>query len=284
MEEDKTKLITDEDLDFLSKWTRESSFESLRAHVLSLLDLFKSQKHHIYVCIDRMMFLKPRLPRHFYYKQFLDQMKSNDKNTIADLGCCFGQEVRNLIFEGISPRNIFAIDLCDDYWNVGREVFMDNVKDSALKLQGVTTVFGDFAQKFPLSEEVSNRIADSFKEHFSGVVCQMIFHVLSQEETENFVKRMFAMTKNGGIIIGSCLGTSEEPTSWAPTPKGDGLRFLHSVKSLGELFKTAGFFEYEVIENKLNTEGKSKSTVAPKMPEDKKDVKKCRLEFFARKK
>ena len=76
-EEDSTKLISDEDLEFISKWTAEPNFETLRAHVIKLWMICK-KNYYAYRCIERFMFLKPRLPKHFAYQSLLGKLKSSE--------------------------------------------------------------------------------------------------------------------------------------------------------------------------------------------------------------
>ena len=104
MEEDPKILVSDKELEFLSKWTSKSNIESLRAHVLSLWRICK-EKYHTYVCIERFAFLNPRMPNHFAYPTLLAKMKPSDPSNspkLIDVGCCFGQDVR----QGISTKLI----------------------------------------------------------------------------------------------------------------------------------------------------------------------------------
>jgi len=152
MEEDPKTLIPDEDLEFISKWTSESNLETLRFHLLKLWRICK-EKYHTYVCIERFLFLKPRLQKHFAYKSLLEKLKSQDsqiRKKVIDVGCCFGQDIRHLILDGIETKDIYAVDIHDGYWNVGREFYMDNLSHLSTRLDGITTLFEDFAKPYPL--------------------------------------------------------------------------------------------------------------------------------------
>ena len=148
------------------------------------------------------------------------------------------------------------------------------------RLNGITAIFGDFAVPYPLPEQITDRLVDSLTGNFNGVICQMILHVLSKEQTENFMKRICSMLKPGGILIGSCVGSEEEAVSWAPTPRGDGVRFLQSVKTLNELLLRNGFNEMEIKQMPKGAEWRNKNAM-PKGPENQPEVKKCRFEFVA---
>ena len=164
---------------------------------------------------------------------------------------------------------------------------MDQLSHSSIRLDGLTTLFDDFAQPFPLPESCTNRVVDSLSNHFTAVLSQMVFHVLTKEQSENITKRMHSMLKKGGVLLGCCMASKEEATSWAKTPKGDGFRFLHSIKTLTELLTEVGFVDVEVREIKSNPEMAAKyknSACVPHMPEGQAEVKKCRLEFVGIKK
>jgi len=289
MEEDLTKLIPDEDLQFISKWTSEPNLETLRAHIIKLWLICK-KNYHAYRCIERFMFLKPRLSKHFAYQSLLAKLKSVDQplqssKKVIDLGCCFGQEVRQLILEGISTKDIYAADIHDGYWNAGREFFMDNLSHLSTKLDGITTIFEDFAKPYPLTNDYTDRVVDSLANNFEAVICQMVFHVLTKEQTENLTKRMGDMLKNGGILIGSCVGSREEAACSGTTPKGDGLRYIHSLKSLKELLNEHGFIDVDVKEILLNAQDAKKYKNETQMMEGKQEeIKKCRYEFVGYKK
>lgn len=286
MEEDPIQIISKIDLEFISKWTSEPDIEKLRSHIINLWLLCK-KTYHSYRCIERMMFLNPRLPKHFAYQTFIKILKESDKSKkkFLDLGCCFGQEVRQLILEGIPTNSITAADIHDGYWNVGREFFMDNLSHLSTRLDGVTTIFDDFAQKYPLPVDATNRIVDSLTNNFDAIICQMVFHVLTKEQTENLVRRMCSMIGKGGVLIGSCVGSKEEACSWGVTPKRDGVRYLQSMKSLFELLSENGFEGVEVKEIQINPEMAQRwKKEEIQTGEGQKEIKKCRYEFIAYKK
>lgn len=286
-EPDPLTLLPDPDLDFLSKWTSCADLPLLRSHVLSLWQICKSH-YHSYRCIEHLMFLRPRLSRHFGYETLLKKLKEAGA-TVMDMGTCFGQEVRNLILEGVDQKSITVSDIHDGYWNAGREFFMDNLAHASTRLDGITTVFDDFAQAFPLPEGSTNKLVDAFQLHFNAVICQMVFHVLSKEQTENLTKRLSRMLKSGGLLIGSCVGSDQEAGSWGFTPKGDGVRFLQNEKSIFELLESNGFENIEIRKISMGgPEAKQRSekfkTQPIPLPEGALELKKCRLEFVAVKK
>ncbi|OJJ07624.1 hypothetical protein ASPVEDRAFT_155429 [Aspergillus versicolor CBS 583.65] len=45
--------------------------------------------------------------------------------TLLDLGCCFGQDLRKLVFDGASSENLLGVDLHAGFHNLGYELFRD---------------------------------------------------------------------------------------------------------------------------------------------------------------
>ena len=282
-EENPSELILDEDLQFISKWTLEFNLPKLRDYLFKLWLICK-KSYHAYGCINAFVFLHPLLLRHFGYQALLAKMKSEPTATpkkLIDVGCCFGQDVRQLILDGVSPKDIFAVDIHDGYWNVGREFFMDNLSHGSTRLDGISTIFDDFAQTYPLPAECTNKLVDSLKNNFDAVVCQNVFHVLTKVQTENIVKRICAMLKPGGILIGVCIGSKGEAMDWMPTPNGDGNRYLQSLKSLKELLEENGCGKNEINELDLEKDLPERWRKRIHAFQKETEIKRCALVFVA---
>ena len=182
--------LTDEDLRFLSLYTSQKDLNLLREHVIKIWRSVKDTVHPspndmdgrtpattsrligqitlcvllqlwVYRCIQELMFLQPRIPKHPLYpevkdalladksKQFLVNLRHGScqfstrhdigagitfrakthlpflwisawevhlSALMQDLGCCFGQDTRQLILDGISESSISATDITPDYW------------------------------------------------------------------------------------------------------------------------------------------------------------------------
>jgi len=212
-----------------------------------------------------MVFLSPLLKsHHFGYQSLLDKLKPSEngdsKKKVADIGCCFGQDLRQMILDGIDPKSIYAMDVHDGYWNAGREFFMDTLEHGSMKLSGVTAIFGDFALPYPLPEECTNRVVDSLKGNFDAIIIQAVLHCLSWEQNDNFIKRISSMLKPGGILIGATMSTEEQNVLLMSFQQGKANRYAHSVKSLNELLNSNGFTNVETKDFPLLEEFKNTSS------------------------
>jgi SAM-dependent methyltransferase len=181
------------------------------------------------------MYLNPRLYKHPNYFQVINLAKSKGSDyKLLDVGSCFGQEVRGLIADGVSPSSITITDLHDYYWKAGKRLYFD---DESNKLDGVTTIFGDFATD---PADIEKDISQDLTASFDCVICQAIFHVLSKKQSHFMIQRLFNVLKPGGILLGQCVG-APQAREWAFTPDGSAPRWLYSAESLTKELKSAGF-------------------------------------------
>ncbi|KAL2842987.1 hypothetical protein BJX68DRAFT_270315 [Aspergillus pseudodeflectus] len=76
-----------------------------------------------YACIGQFSFVELSIAESPYYPEMLERVKKGD--TLLDLGCAFGQELRQLMFDGAAPTNIYGSDLQQEFLNLGHELFLD---------------------------------------------------------------------------------------------------------------------------------------------------------------
>ena len=63
---------------------------------------------------------------HPLYPQVVTRMK--DRENFLDLGCCFGQDLRQLVADGAPSENIYGLDIEGPLIDVGYDLFMDRGK------------------------------------------------------------------------------------------------------------------------------------------------------------
>ncbi|MCJ1354166.1 MAG: hypothetical protein MMC33_004153 [Icmadophila ericetorum] len=71
--------------------------EDVLPHVLTLRD--KAFAIPPYPCIGQLRFLSLNLSAHSRYSEVLQRLKTGEN--FLDVGCCFGQEIRSLVVEGV---------------------------------------------------------------------------------------------------------------------------------------------------------------------------------------
>eukprot|EP00026_Physarum_polycephalum_P011738 Phypoly_transcript_11980.p1 GENE.Phypoly_transcript_11980~~Phypoly_transcript_11980.p1 ORF type:complete len:273 (+),score=28.74 Phypoly_transcript_11980:170-988(+) len=232
--------ISLQSLAFISKYTKNDNLEELKEHVLRLKQGLVDRNIHLYRCIKTNKFLSARLARHTFYPTFKEMVKTHHDSgnafKYADIGCCFGTDVRKVIVDGVSQSDIYAIDVHDEYWKFGLDLFKDV---DTLK---VHTLFTDVSSPDFLTKH--SDLANKFDTVYTGAV----LHVFAKDEGERFVQNIYNMLKSGGVYFGSC-GTTDEPmlTDVSTPVKKDQYRYLHSLESLKALLESTGFVDVEAI-------------------------------------
>lgn len=63
-------------------------------------------------------------PLHFFnYSDLLSSLKNGQ--TFLDVGCCVGQDIRKLVYDGAPSENIYGSELRPEYIELGYELFRD---------------------------------------------------------------------------------------------------------------------------------------------------------------
>jgi len=155
--------------------------------------------------------------------------KSNSKARYLDLGCCFATDTRQVMMDGWNPKNLFAVDIVDDYWKFGLNLFKD-------------------AETLPIESRFGNVITDEklCKDigQFNVIWTGQVLHVLNQSDVEQLIRRIFSLLESGGIYFGTCV-CADTPGEWKPSPTIP-VRYLHSLESLKALLTDIGFVNVEI--------------------------------------
>nr|POE51694.1 methyltransferase trt5 [Quercus suber] len=77
-----------------------------------------------YPCIGGFRFLSLTLAASREYAALLTTLRRPGA-CFLDLGCCFGTEIRKLVFDGVPPENCVGTDLRPEFFDIGYELFRD---------------------------------------------------------------------------------------------------------------------------------------------------------------
>ncbi|KAE8158965.1 hypothetical protein BDV40DRAFT_307441 [Aspergillus tamarii] len=125
-------------------------------HVLSLRD--EAFKVYHYPCIGQLRFLAFNLPRMPFYYRILERLRADPSTTFLDAGCCFGQEIRHLVDQGIPGKQLFGCDLEQVFIDLGYQLFRDKDRLEATFATGDLTADDSAFTGSPLSQNLSGKI------------------------------------------------------------------------------------------------------------------------------
>ncbi|KEF61365.1 uncharacterized protein A1O9_02931 [Exophiala aquamarina CBS 119918] len=109
--------------------------EDQKAHITKIRD--QAYEKHPYPCLGRWRFLELDLSTHpLYHSDILPALTGEDRKQdnstsdgsaclFLDLGCCLGQDLRKLIFDGADPSRLWGADLRPEFIEIGYSLFGD---------------------------------------------------------------------------------------------------------------------------------------------------------------
>ncbi|KAJ5090700.1 hypothetical protein N7532_009384, partial [Penicillium argentinense] len=149
-----------------------------------------------YPCIGSFRFLDLSIPQSPVYSEVLQRLKSGEK--LLDVGCAVGQELRQLVFDGVASENIYASDMRRDFFDIGYDLFADrNTLKSEFIMADIFDDNSDLVKKLTGSVNIVN--AASF------------FHLFSWDQQVQAIKRVITLLRPepGSLLIGRQAGRED---------------------------------------------------------------------------
>jgi len=178
-----------------------------------------------YPCIGMYRFLDLSLIGSPNYPEVLTRLKSGQR--YLELGSCFGQEIRQLVSDGLPSDNLYASDLRLDFWNLGYELFLD---EDRLKATFVEADVFD---------------ADSALAQLDGTIdilhSASFFHLFGYEKQVEVAKRVVKLLRPvpGSLLLGRQVGSANPGVIGHPQ-NGRGEVFRHDEQSWKGLWDKVG--------------------------------------------
>jgi SAM-dependent methyltransferase len=153
------------------------------------------------------------------YPRLLARLRAGD--TFLDVGCCLGQDIRKLVFDGVPGENLTGAELNQGFLDLGYELFCD-----------ADTLQATFLNANILEE--GGILLGGYRGKFDVVQLGMILHLFSWEEQvkvfEHTIK-LLKPDKPGTSIIGQATGHLDGISSLGWTKDS----FKHNVESFKHL-------------------------------------------------
>lgn len=181
-----------------------------------------------YPCIGHYRFLNLTLLTHPLYLSILSRLKNDPSALYVDLGCCFGQDLRQLVLDGVPSSQLVGVDIEGPLMDLGYELFLDH--ETLESKFGVVDIFKGESQGEPWTGLVA-RGADV-------VHCSAFFHLFPLPEQIEAARIIAKLVKKGGMIAGRQSG-SVKPGE-IPAIKPGSTSFRHDVGTLIEMWEKIG--------------------------------------------
>ncbi|MCJ1474295.1 hypothetical protein MMC13_002953 [Lambiella insularis] len=177
-----------------------------------------------YPCIGQFKFLILTLSSHPLYAEIVTRMKQG--HTFLDFGCCFGQDLRQLVADGAPSENTYGIDIEGPLIDIGYELFVDREK------LRTTFIVGDAYDPKVNWEAVNGKI--------NIINASAFFHLFpwpKQVEACCLLVK-FGRPQPGTVIIGRQMG-SLTPAEFPSLIEGT-TGFRHDPETLAKLWNEVG--------------------------------------------
>ncbi|KAI2470186.1 hypothetical protein F4781DRAFT_185854 [Annulohypoxylon bovei var. microspora] len=201
-------------------------------HILEIRD--RLWEIYPYVCVGHFRFLSLKFTLDLRYQIVLNRLLApKSAASFLDVGCCVGQVLRQLAFDGVDSSRLFGTDLEPRFLEAGYDLFKDRDKFKA------TFVAGDVLS---LGSESSDggRSLEILDGKMSIIHATSFFHLFTWEKQIRAAQRMVQFLNPNDpdvMIFGRQVGTT--------TPgdrEGDKRtkQFLHNATSWQELWDEVG--------------------------------------------
>ena len=158
---------------------------------------------------------------------------------LVDMGCCFGQSLRKMIYDGAPATSLYGIDIESDFISLGFELFRDRDKLES------TFIVAD----------VFNLDLSDLGEEFNIVHVSAFFHLFPRHKQLLAVQTLIKLLRPqpNSIVMGANLG-SLKPGEYQLTKDGS-VSFRHNPETFRELWNEAAAFDGSKwrVESSLDT-------------------------------
>ena len=178
---------------------------------------------------------------HAVYGEILSRVKKGA--VFLDVGTGFKQELRRLAADGAPGRNMRALDVSSDFWELGYDLFKDRGRLDAKLIVADVLAMGD-----------GNGELNALKATVDVIHTGNFFHLFDWNDQAEALKRLVVLTRVGALLVGHQTGRKPAKCTLI---RGEP-RFYHDEESwqkmwdeVGEATGTTWALEVEVGEHDI---------------------------------
>ncbi|OCK87375.1 uncharacterized protein K441DRAFT_594416 [Cenococcum geophilum 1.58] len=186
---------------------------------------YRALETYPYPCIGHYRFLDIQIVKSRAYNEIVARLNKGEQ--LLDVGCCIGQELRQLVADGAKSENLYGVDLYDKFFDISYDLFRD--RDT---FKG-TLIAADLFTPKPMLSRLEGK--------FDVIWTSNVLHLFTWEKQVTAVAAMLKLLSksSNSMIAGRFMGHS--------TPGGYNYGFRgqeesiyrHDDQSFKKMFQTA---------------------------------------------
>ncbi|KAI0377488.1 hypothetical protein F5Y04DRAFT_175393 [Hypomontagnella monticulosa] len=180
-----------------------------------------------YPCIGLYRFTNLTLLTHPLYKTIVERLNTSDA-TYLDVGCCFGQDLRQLVYDGVPSGRLIGLDITRALTDLGYEFFLDR---EMLQSRFVVADVFKGAKQGPIWVDLETRGVDVMH-------CSAFLHLFTLEKQISAAINLAKLVKKGGVIVGRQMG-SLKPGDM-PAVNDNSFSYRHNVDTFDTMWQKVG--------------------------------------------
>ncbi|KAH9858783.1 hypothetical protein C2E23DRAFT_717563 [Lenzites betulinus] len=241
------------ELQFMKKQTGIEDDAELKEHILAVTK--EAFAVFPFPCIRRYAFIKFKLSRLPGYDRLLKLGREREGAILLDIGCCFGNDVRNAAVDGFPAKQIVASDLYGGYWTLGHKLYRSTEESFPAKfipgdafdpahLAIVPPVYTVGSEPPPDLSTLTS--LNPLHGHVAAIHASSFFHLFNEEKQAQLARAFAGLLSPlpGSMIIGTHSGAPEKGQRTYAVSSGSGIisgggtlsMFCHSPESWAELW------------------------------------------------
>ncbi|KAG2132765.1 hypothetical protein DEU56DRAFT_439609 [Suillus clintonianus] len=207
------------DAAFYKKLTGIEDDVALKQHILNVQQ--KAYKVAPYGSILLLSFLRRNLSELPAYQQIVRIGRTRKNPLLLDIGCCFGNVLREAVFDGFPASGAIGSDLHQELWDLGHELFKSSPETFPGHFVGgdafdpeILAVAPPATAAVPIPDLNNLTSLNPLHGCFSVIHATAFFH-LFKEDRQLHLARAFAgllSAESGSVILGAHVGAQEKGT------------------------------------------------------------------------
>ncbi|KAK6505881.1 hypothetical protein TWF481_007771 [Arthrobotrys musiformis] len=177
--------------------------DQVAAHIIQVRD--KAWEVYPYPCIGSFRFLDFAITESPIFATALSKLKSGGK--YLDLGCCFAQDLRALVYAGIPSENLYGADLQSGFIDLSYELFQDGDTLKSIFFKG--DIF-DFSTFRPIrGGNADPDLFEKIRGDIDIISARSFLHLFGPEQEFKAACQIVDVLKDkpGSIVMGRQVGS-----------------------------------------------------------------------------